>query len=126
MVIAPWREAAAQWLAILALERAERFTTPANRTAARTQALLWLAAVESGQLRDQRRPLRWPSPLGELLADGAPTSARMAAARLVLRQEPRVLGTAQKWDARGRLDALQRVRKHVPDLYASLEVAARP
>lgn len=123
--IGPWREQAAAWLAILALERSERFVQPEHRADARLETLLWLRAIETGQLRDQRSPMHWPPPLGDLVAGGAPTAARMAAARRVVHHEPDILGPLQRWDARQRLLELQRVRTGLPDLYEELERAAR-
>lgn len=125
LLLPAWREAAAQWLAILALEHAERFTGSEARAAARLETFLWLRAVELGRLRDASRPLRWPSPLGELLREGPPTAARMAAARRVLRHEPNVVGDARRWDARGRKEALARAEATMPALYRAFEAAAR-
>jgi hypothetical protein len=126
LAIVPWREAAAQWLGVLALERAERFRDTDRRAVARLETLLWLRAIETGQLRDHRHPMRWPSPLGDLLAGGPPTAARMAAARRVVHHDPDVLGELRKWDARHRLQEMQRARRALPELYSFLDAAARP
>jgi len=126
VALVAWREAAARWLAILALERTERFQNVDHRTAGRIEVLLWLRAIDAGQLRDQRRPLRWPSPLGELLRDGPPSAARMAAARRVVQHDPAVLGDTRKWEARNRLQELQATVRAMPELYQGLEKVARP
>jgi hypothetical protein len=126
VAIAPWREAASRWLAILALERTERFQDAAHRAAARVEVLLWLRAIDAGQLRDVRRPMRWPPPLGELLRDGPPSAARMAAARRVVQHDPAVLGDTRKWDPRNRLQELQATQRAMPSIYETLEKVARP
>lgn len=124
-MVPAWRESAAQWLAMLALERAERFQRPEARAAARLETLLWLHAIDAGQLRTPG-PLQWPAPLGALLRDGAPSTARMAAARRVLHNEPAVTGDVRKWDVRNRLQELQRVKTGLPPVYEAFERAARP
>lgn len=115
-----WREAASRWYAFQALESTERLTDLELRAQARTGVLLWLKAIESGQLRERSHPLRWPAPLGDLLGGGTPTAARMAAARRVLRNDPSIVSVASRWDARRRMEALKEIRKTMPPLYLEM------
>lgn len=125
VAVVPWREAASKWLAVTALERAERFNDPVHRQSARLEALLWIRAIDLGHLRDQRHPMRWPAPLGDLLGTSPPSRARMAAARRVVHNEPDILGGPRTWDSRHRLEELQRIKATLPEFYDALELAAR-
>lgn len=124
LIIREWREHACLALALLALECADRFVDPTNRERARLEANLWLFAIESAQLHEGNRPLHFPFPLEGLLRQGAPSTARLLAARRVLHNEPALFGP-RKWDPRTRRMEVQRIQSLLPPLYATFEQEAQ-
>lgn len=114
------RENVCKWMALRALEVADRFVARSARDRARTEVFLWLYQIETGQLREAAKPLKWPGPLGDFLQGGALTAPRLAAARALVRNNPSLFGDPRRWDDKNRHAVLKLVTSEVPSAFRSL------
>lgn len=109
------RERVCKWLALRALDVADRLVSKPGRDLARTEVLLWLYQIESGQLREHQKTLRWPAPLGDLFQSNPPTAPRLAAARFMLRNNPTLFGDPRRWEEKNRRAVLRLLADEVPE-----------
>lgn len=111
------REAVCKWLALRALDVGERLVNKPTRDLARTEVLLWLHQIDTGQLRELHRPLKWPGALADFLQPGVPSGPRLAAARLLVRNNPTLFGDPRRWDEKNRQAVLKLLAAEVPQYY---------
>jgi hypothetical protein len=120
-----WRRAAVKRWAILALEKADRFQKPENRAAARLECMMWIRAIESGQVDPSEHPLVWPYPIGSIGIDGPPTREQLAEVRAALHGVPKILGGSHRYDPPFRAEELAQLRSEMPPLYLEMEAYVR-
>lgn len=111
------RESVCKWLALRALDLADRFVLKATRDLARTEVFLWLYQIESGQLRETSRPVRWPGPLADLLQGKPLTVPRLAAGRILVRNNPNLFGDPRRWEEKNRASVIRLLSSEVPEYY---------